>query len=486
MWDAPPAGGNVASHGARATGSARAGPTEQDIREAYALPPKKLLGVAIDPRELASVVASLGGVEQVTYGRGWPSVRAALGLQHSTSGSFALRRCWNTYFPAHAQAGRLSPTGSRRASPTGAISSPPAFPPGSTSPVVSPIVPVEVSSMAASSSTASSFSSFSSFPSSSPSFFSASSSAPSASLEVREGEAFRTLVRQVIGHTRGGNNNGENEPFSVPATADALGASRSRVYAVAQTLEGMHMLRAVSTTQYQWIHHGASKSTQSAVAARREQQRLVDKVSSLSETLVALDERIQAAKASMLRFVEAGRNVTHAYVTYADLKRVAGPNRVAFAVHAPPGATCTVLHPDDLLPPPTLPEPARKKRARDESTSVPSPGLKRHKRNHSHSSSSSSSSGSRNHASVPAGAMDSGMAPRRYQLYLTSRDQPLDLHLLRNACDIGQDTFSSSSATAATSPSPKTDGCMRISTTSLAQDQYAVFQLPEWKKLELL
>ena len=62
-----------------------------------------------------------------------------------------------------------------------------------------------------------------------------------------------------------------------------------------------------------------------------------------------LDTYTDAAKATAVRFVVAGDNALHGYVTYSDLRQVLGRTRMGFAFHAPPGTTVSVPHPDDAI-----------------------------------------------------------------------------------------------------------------------------------------
>ena len=267
-----------------------------------------------------------------------------------------------------------------------------------------------------------------------------------------------------------------------------------------------------------------------------------------------LDTYTDAAKATAVRFVVAGDNALHGYVTYSDLRQVLGRTRMGFAFHAPPGTTVSVPHPDDAIERRDSVETSSrsssssssehtdqvvaetiamvgKKRHRqkkidkneeedeeiddDESEGMhnlpvrrsarsPTPSWKQKKKRKTREEEDEKSEGEdleQRQSELPAvsvitdnpkkptndattGVVESplnkapaqkkfqiGSLSRRYQLYLSSCDGSIDTHFLPSQL-MKEDGLSSAAD-------------MRVSLETLRPDQFHLFSLPDWKKLEL-
>jgi len=315
---------------------------------------------------------------------------------------------------------------------------------------------------------------------------------------------FQLLTQKLIEHTQN-----VHHPFSIPIVADALQASRNELYRICSVLVDLSLMLQVNTTTFKWAsttkdHYNSGnsdKSTSTSSIAEKnitgstkrakknpkseqehantyqiDHHQLLTAINELEDEDLSLDIYLAAAHHTFNTFVNYGDNKKYGclfqkdFNTFMDTK-----NQIGFAIHGPADSRLEVPHPDDHIV----------VHSGNETTTVAA-------------------------ASLP---------PRRYQLYLMSRDGPFSINYFgqkmksRNEISdergiprprgrlYGEPVLSlppskqqekeAEQQLVKQNQQQKDDGnndghyIIPVNTTTLRRDQYSVYQLPEWNKLEL-
>ena len=343
-------------------------------------------------------------------------------------------------------------------------------------------------------------------------------------LNSSEAEGFRRLVRDIVNLTREQTVTERDTDlsltkfacFSVPEVADTLRAPRYHVYAAVRVLCELSLLHHYADGTFCWVNKPSAASQKNGFEMWRD-------VAHLHQQVEQLNLHTDLCKETLIRFILAGDNAMLGFVTYNDVQQFLGEEQMGLVFHAPPGTVVSVPHPDDGLESSdnhnsgqegvetgilgSEDSPLKRKscgtslNARPEQQdSLSGSSMARAPEGHSkrqklkHQSGKMVNGGAADEAAGPkedridlktshrnSERTFMGMLPRRYQLYLTSTDGPIDSHLI--PARVQQVQGEESNQGEGQSNHVPLARPTRISLETIRPDQYEIYSLPHGQKL---
>jgi len=304
---------------------------------------------------------------------------------------------------------------------------------------------------------------------------------------------FQELCKKFVEKTK------DQVTFTVPEASNALNASRNELYRICSIFVELSMMVQLNSTTFKWAEDATanvskktnkkakknnkkSTTTQNNGNELETSKAVLENIASLEEQSLSLDVYLAAAHHTFNTFVNHRDNAKYGCLFEQDLKmwfdagETVHGDSIGFAIHGPPESRIEIPHPDDHLPVPVV-----------DSSST--------------SSSSSSSSSSTSSSSSSSSSTTSNKISRRYQLYMMSRDGPFSINFIGKKTERRQEHQDEQGNVLTRGKlygepvlgvsdygfggSLPVHNVTKINTTSLRRDQYSVYQLPQWNRLEL-